>query len=228
MRAWFAAFIGWMVLLTLVALLSFQQYEAGTVWAAGVWILALMCFYLSLCNALLPLPTAWIVMLGATDQVADYADPWLRVLCVVVCGSIATVMANLNEYHLLSHRAGAELRAWARRSAAYRWAIRWFDVAPFHALMLVAFVPLPVDVVRWLAILRRYPRWRFATAYFVGRAARYLLLAGAAVLCQLTWWQILLIQAGILLLAALSRLFWRGRSATASATPDPPPAPQAD
>lgn len=213
MRIWFAAFIAWMALLAGAAAMSFSYYEAGRTWAAGAWALALMCFYLSLCNALLPLPTGWIVMLAATDQVAPYAPPWQRVALVALCGGAATAMANLNEYHILSHRLGARLRDKLRGSRVYQWSIRWFDLAPFQTLMLIAFLPIPVDVVRWLAILRRYPRGWYALAYFCGRTPRYALFAAVAAAAKLNWWQILLVQAGIILLAFLTRwLTWRKNS----------------
>ena len=219
MRLWFAGLLLWLALLTASARLAFGWYEAGATWAGGVWILALMCFYLTLCNALLPLPTGWIVMLAATNQVADYAEPWSRVLLVAVLGGLATTMANLNEYHILSHPRGARFRDRLRRSTPYQWAIRWFRMAPFQTLLLVAFIPIPVDVVRWLAILQRYCRVRFAAAYFVGRSVRYMLFAGIAVMWRLNWWQILLVQLGVLLIALLSRLVWRPSAARSDTLP---------
>ncbi|MBN2445858.1 MAG: hypothetical protein JXO22_03990 [Phycisphaerae bacterium] len=210
MRLWFLIFVTWAMALTLIAHLSIAQYEAGNTAAAGAWILALMCFYLSLCNTMCPLPTMWIVMLAATDSVADYAPPWQRVLLTAACGAVATAMANLNEYHVLSHRSGARLRQRLRDTRTYQWAVRWFNSAPFAALTLVAFVPIPIDVVRWLAILRRYSRHRFAAAYVLGRGVRYLLFAGVAVAAGLNWWQILLVQVGIIVAGLLGRFAWTG------------------
>jgi len=209
MRLWFAIFVLWAIVLTLTARAAFAQYEQGSAVAAGVWVLALMCFYLSLCNALLPLPTAWIVMLAATNLVADYAPPWARVLLVAVLGGLATTVSNLNEYHILSHPVGRRLRDRVRNTRAYRWAIQWFNRAPFAALALMAFIPIPVDVIRWLAILRRYARPRFAAAYFIGRGGRYLIFATLSVIWQLSGMQILGVQVAIVLLAALGRVAWQ-------------------
>jgi membrane protein YqaA with SNARE-associated domain len=206
--AWFGGFIlwtfGWMVL----ALQVPEYYGYADMWALRVSMLAAMCFYLSLCNAILPLPTAWIVLLAAAPQYAVVETGWLRVLIVATLASLSTVMANLNEYHVLSYvlRWGWGQRL--RRTRVYGWAIRWFDKAPFQLLALIAFIPLPIDAVRWLAVLRRYPRGRFALAYLVGRWPRYMLFAWCSVWLALRGWQIVLIQVGLVCVALAARLLW--------------------
>ena len=201
LRLWFVSYLVWIGVLFAVALAAFHRYEAGgSPHARALWLLALGAFYLSLCNSLLPLPTAWIVLLLASDDVALVANPWARVALVSLLATTATVMANLNEYHLLGYIFRARLGQRIRRSHVYRWALRWFDVAPFQTLMLVSFVPLPIDFVRWLAILRRYPRPRFAAAYWLGRLPRYVLMAGVAVMLRLSTWQIAWIQIAIVAL----------------------------
>jgi membrane protein YqaA with SNARE-associated domain len=207
LRLWFAVFLGWMAGLFAFALMTFGRYEAGDTAALGLWILALTAFYVSLCNSLLPLPTAWIILLAASDEVLLFDSALLRVVVVTVLGATATMMANLNEYHILGCLFRARLGARLRRTRAYRWAVRWFDVAPLQTLTLFAFLPIPVDVVRWLAILRGYSRLRFALAYWLGRAPRYALLAGLSVAVHLGTWEIVLIQVGIIL-ALGARLIW--------------------
>ena len=180
-----------------VALLMFTRYEAGDPHALALWLLALTGFYVSLCNSLVPLPTSWVFLLLASDDVMLFESAWLRVAVVAVLGSTATMMANLNEYHIFGYFLRARLGDRIRATHVYRWAIRWFDVSPFQTLTLIAFIPVPVDFVRWLAILRRYPRWRFAAAYWLGRLPRYALLAGISVALRLSTWEIILIQVGI-------------------------------
>ncbi len=205
LRGWFALYLLWMGGLALLARAMFQQYEDGADASRGLWLLALTCFYLSLCNIFLPMPTTWIVLLAGSDEMALIRDPLLRIALVGVCGALATTMANLNEYHVLGYFFRARLGDRVRRTRAYRWSARWFDVSPFRVLMLVSFVPIPVDVVRWIAILRRYPRPRYAGAYFLGRALRYALLSGLSIALRLTTVQIIIIQA-VLALALAARV----------------------
>ena len=75
LRAWFAAFVLWMVGLAVLALLMFQGYEQGDARAMGVWLLALMCFYLSLCNVFVPLPSAWISFTNLWGRSCEGGSP---------------------------------------------------------------------------------------------------------------------------------------------------------
>lgn len=220
-RTWFVLFVGWMTALAVAALVLFSHYEQGDPLALRAWILVLMCFYLSLCNTFLPLPTVWIILLAASPEYALVQSGPLRVLLVAGLSTFATIVANLSEYHVLAQLFEFGLGRRIRRTRLYGWSVRWFDRAPFQLLALIAFVPVPIDAVRWLAVLRGYSRVRFSLAYLVGRGPRYLLFAWCSVLLELGAGQILLIQAVLLALALVSRLVWsvvrRGRrSAEAS------------
>jgi membrane protein YqaA with SNARE-associated domain len=212
LRLWFAAYLAWMSGLLTVALLTFGRYEAGDPTALALWLLALTGFYVSLCNSLVPLPTAWIILLAASGDVMLFESALLRIAAVAAVGASATMMSNLNEYHIFGYFLRARLGDRIRRTHVYRWAIRWFDVSPFQTLTLIAFIPIPVDFVRWLAILRRYSRPRFAAAYWLGRLLRYGLLAGVSVVLALGVREIILIQVGIVVVlgARLLRVALRG------------------
>lgn len=223
LRAWFVVLLLWLGGLAAVALLMFGRYEQGDPLAMRVWLLALMCFYLSLCNGLLPLPTAWIILFAASPEMGLFESPWLGVVTVAGLGAVATIFANLTEYHALAFLFRYGLGHRIRRTRVYRWSIRWFNVSPFQTLALIGFVPIPIDAVRWLAILRHYSRARFALAYFAGRGLRYLLLAWFAVLLELGVWQIVAVQVVIVVAALAGRLAWPlvGRWFGPARTPTP-------
>ncbi len=208
LRLWFGGYLAWLAGLTAVALLLLPHLETEAAGVRGLWMLALMAFYLSLCNLFMPLPTAWIILFAASPDGGVFDLAWQRVLAVALVGAVATAVANLNEYHVLWFLFGRGLGNRIRRSRVYRWAVRWFDVAPFQVLALIGFIPVPIDAIRWLAILQRYSRWRFGLAYFTGRGLRYMLFAGFAVLVQLSGTEILALQVGLVLAALLLRLAW--------------------
>jgi membrane protein YqaA with SNARE-associated domain len=208
-RAWFAFFIFWLAGLAAVALWLLSRSEHGDdPLAMRAWILVLMCFYLSLCSTFLPLPTAGIILLAAAPDYALLAQPLLNILLVAVLGALATTLSNLTEYHLLAYGFGGGWGQRLRATETYAWAVRWFDRAPWQALALVAFIPIPIDVVRWLAALRGYSRLRFGLAYLLGRSGRYAIFAGCSVLFALGARQILLIQVGLVLAALTARGVW--------------------
>jgi membrane protein YqaA with SNARE-associated domain len=207
MRIWFGAFLLWMGGLAVLALTMLHRYEAdGDQRAMGIFLLAWMCFYLSLCNAFVPLPTTWVILAAASPGSGLTESDWLRIAAVSVVGALATVAANLNEYHVLAFLCHRGLGRRIRGTRLYQWSIHWFDVAPFQMLLAMGFFPLPVDAIRWLAILRRYSRVRFGLAYFLGRGARYVIFAAAATLMRFSSWQIAAIQVGIILLALVARV----------------------
>ncbi len=208
-RAWFAFFVVWMAVWAGLALWALHRSGLGDEGLAlRIWLFALICFYLSLCNTFLPLPTAWAVLLAAAPDYALVQTGWLRVLFTAGMLGLVTAVANLNEYHLLAYLLRFGLGRRVRQSSMYSWAARWFDRSPFQILVLIAFVPIPVDVVRWLAILRHYSRPRFALAYFVGRGLRYVLLALCSMVLVLGPRAIALIQVALVVMAILSRLVW--------------------
>ena len=201
LRRWFAALLVWLALLTAGASVSFARYEQGEPAAQHLWLVSLALFYLSLCCIFFPAPTAWIVMLLASNDVALLHSVPLRVLVVSCLCGFATAIANLNEYHLITFLLRYGWVGRVRETRAYHVAARWFGSAPFLVVVAVGFLPLPVDVVRWLAITFRYARWRFSLAYFIGRTPRYAVLAMSTVWFNLGWWEILLVQIGLVVLA---------------------------
>ena len=90
-----------------------------------------------------------------------------------------------------------------RENRLYRWAGTKFGSNPFLILTLVGFIPIPVDVIRWLAITTQYPRSRFFVAYFIGRWLRYAIWAVTALELELTERQILIFQCVLVVLILL-------------------------
>ena len=208
LRAWFLGFVVWLAALTAAACWGLAELEGnGSTFGSAIWILAGYAFYLSLCCTFFPAPTTWIVMLVASDMVAASVGLeghalW-RLVAVATVGAAATGLANLNEYHLfvylLRHRRVAKIRERRFLQAAGL----WFRTNPFSILALFSFLPIPVDVIRWLAITTRYSRLRFFLANFLGRWLRYALWAVAALGLDLSTRQIILIQAGLVVLALI-------------------------
>ncbi len=209
LRLWFVGFVAWLVMLCVVAGFGLVAYEAGSRLGMGIWLIALYMFYLSLCCTFFPAPTTWIVMTLASNYVAAELGlqhhPVGRMMVVAGVGALCTAMANLNEYHIFTFilRYGGVARI--RRTRFYAVAARWFGIRPFWTIVLFSFIPIPVDILRWLAITYRYPRLPFFFAYYLGRWVRYAGLAGVTIWGQLRWYHILIVQ-GVLAVTALIKI----------------------
>lgn len=209
LRAWFVVFLLWMGGLTLGAKWGLNVGAGGAPLGLATWLLCLYAFYLSLCCVFFPLPTSGAVLLMASDvaaaEVGIHGFGWARLLVVATVGAFATGMANLNEYHLFTYLLRIRRLGAVRETRLYRAAARWFETNPFLVIFAFSFIPIPVDVIRWLAIIDRYPRVRFFLAYFLGRWIRYALWCLTAMALALRPWHIIAIQA-LLVVAALMKM----------------------
>lgn len=144
--------------------------------------LIVFAVYLSVCCLFCPLPSAWIVAAVATAQAAVAPGIWSTTLLVATVGALASTVANLNEYHLLTWMLRSRRVAKLRNLKMYKKAEAWFARSPFTLLAIFNTLPLPIDVARMLAASYRYPRLHYAGANFVGRFVRY------GVIAYVTYW----------------------------------------
>ncbi|MEW6356287.1 MAG: VTT domain-containing protein [Planctomycetota bacterium] len=193
-RRWFWPFA---VGFGIVMLTAAYGVQAGMV-PGRIGHMAFFAAYMSLACTFCPLPTAWIFMWVGRDF-----NPFL----VATVGALGTCVANLNDYYLLSFLLRYRLADRVRAARTYDAAVRWFDKAPFVILSVATFLPISVDVVRLLAISRRYSRRWFALATFVGRWPRYVILALIGRELQLSWVGILIVFVA-LALVGLGKFGW--------------------
>lgn len=125
--------------------------------------------YMSAATTLTPLPTPPVIIHAATQA---------PVFLVALVGALGTVVAYLIEYAVLGRVLALDRLRGVRENRAYLKLAALFDRLPFVSLAVAAFLPLPVDGVRLLAIARRYSRARYALAAFIGRLPRYAMIAG--------------------------------------------------
>ncbi len=158
-----------------LAFAAFLAVGGSALWLArttlrepGLEVLLLLLLYLSFACTFLPLPTAWIVLWAARET---------GVLWVALVATAGTCIANLHDYHIVSGLSRIGRLQRARESPWHARAVAWFRRAPFVSLALAAFLPLPIDAVRLLAISAGYPRRAYVLATYAGRFPRYLLLA---------------------------------------------------
>ena len=132
-----------------------------------------LAIYASLACTFIPLPVNVIVAVAATRAVAVGTGLWDTVLLIGLVGAGASMLANLNDYHIFTWMLRHHRIASIRHTRIYAIAARWFDRSPFFLVTVFNILPVPVDVVRILATTNRYPRIPFAAANFIGRFVRY-------------------------------------------------------
>ncbi len=130
----------------------------------------LMDFFLYMCLAcqFFPIPTL--------PPIAFMAKVFHPVLISAV-GALGTCIANLNDYAILGWLFRNHRIRKIRDIGTYRKFLHFFDRYAFLTLVVGAFLPIPVDVVRLMAISRAYTYWKYLLATFIGRFPRYLIIA---------------------------------------------------
>ena len=231
---WLAAY----ALLLAAALTALAWLVAGQTWewswrgriiarnlaalAPAVKLLALG-IYLSMACTFLPLNTGVVVAAVAMQQANLAPDIWSTDLLVAVVVAAASTIANINDYHiftlLLRHRRVAAVR----NTRFYQAAARWFAVRPFGILMIFNIIPVPVDVVRMLAVSCRYRRGPFGAANFLGRFIRYAAIAAVTYsLGEDYGWLAVVGLLGLAVVLALVRVIRRPGPSRAANEPAPP------
>jgi len=162
-KKWIALFAGFLALSGMLYILTqtvprLSRFE----------VLVLLLLYTSIAFTFCPLPTAWIMLWAARE-----IDP----LSVAFVGAVGTCIANLHDYYILNFLFGLDKVRKVKETAFYHSAVKWFGKAPFLTLTVASFLPIPIDVVRMLAVSTGYPRSRYVLATFAGRFPRYILLA---------------------------------------------------
>jgi membrane protein YqaA with SNARE-associated domain len=162
-KKWIASFAVFFAAAGILYLLS-RELEP----LASFEVLLLLLIYNSVACTFLPLPTAWIILWAARET-----DP----LSASIIGVAGTCIANLHDYYIINHLFGIDRIGKVKGKSFYRSAVKWFERAPFITLTVASFLPIPIDVVRILAVSTGYSRLKYTLATFAGRFPRYLLLA---------------------------------------------------
>jgi membrane protein YqaA with SNARE-associated domain len=195
LRAWFGPFI-----LLLAVVVAVYFWNGRSTLAGGI---AFLFGYLSLACTFLPLPTSWLIIWAAGP--AEGGGLGLPPLVVATVGALATAVANMHDYYLLTYLYRFRSVQKIRTTRLYHRVAGWYNRAPFATLAAASFLPIPIDFVRLLAISEGYSRLKFALGSLVGRWPRYLAFAILAEQFKMGWQWVL----GILGATAVLGL-WRG------------------
>lgn len=119
------------------------------------------------CN-LVPLPTYVLVIYVSHDY-----PLWL----IVATGAVGATISAMIEYLIIDFLMDFDRFARLKQNGKYKKYARYFDRFSFGSIFLTSVIPLPVDVIRLMAITRRYVKWKYLLATFVGRIPRIFIFA---------------------------------------------------
>ena len=123
-------------------------------------------------NSLAPVPyDGYIIALGA---LAPKYPIWL----IVLLGVIGTVIIEAWNMELLGRLLARDSTRGFRSHPVTMVTLRWYQKAPFWSLVGTCILPIvPHYPMRVLAVLGRYPMWKYQLSVILGRGGRYTWLA---------------------------------------------------
>ncbi len=122
-------------------------------------------------------PSQFLIAIVPHEPVFLYFSKFyspLSVTCVAIVGTSLAEVLNYSAFKYVGDLKSfkkAHYRKWVNRL------ITLFNKAPFVALLVAGFTPVPFYPFRFLVVLARYPLLKYILAIFLSRTPRFYLLA---------------------------------------------------
>ncbi len=155
------------------------------------------------------------------EPVIVEAAKWEPVWAVTTVATVGYMYTEYINWHVYSWLLVWERLARYRSRPSVRWCIALFSYSPFWMVVICAFTPLPFWPARMLAILHRYPLWRFMLATLVGRVPGFFAYAWLGNLVSVPTW----ILVAVIVVPAAAVIGWRLLKGVPLLAETTPPAP---
>jgi membrane protein YqaA with SNARE-associated domain len=177
----------------------------------SLWVLFLYCF-----------PAEFIIATVPHEPVLLYFAKFYSPLTVAAVSVAGTVLTEVLNYTVFKYVADLKLFRKMLTSRTVQKTVHLFKKAPFAALWVAGFTPVPFYPFRFLVVIARYPLWKYIAAVITSRAPRMYIIALAARAIRFPDYVILII-TGVLIVAAnvpiVRKLFKGRRQPAASGEP---------
>lgn len=129
---------------------------------------------------------------------------------VTIASTLLTEALNYSTFKYV-----ADLKAFDKvhRSKFMKKLISYFNKAPFTALLIAAFTPVPFYPFRFMVVMARYPIWKYLLATFLARTPRFFILAyiGHSIKIPDVWLVLLFVALVVILYAPLLKTLKKRR-----------------
>jgi membrane protein YqaA with SNARE-associated domain len=179
----------------------------------SLWVLFFYCF-----------PAEFIIATVPHEPVLFYFAKFYPPLTIALVSIAGTVLTEIINYNAFRYVADWRVLQKMLRSQAVRKTVALFKKAPFIALWVAAFTPIPFYPFRFLVVLAKYPLIKYLLAVVTSRTPRFFILALAARAIKVPDYLLLILFVVLIAVANIPilRKVRRGRQKPADS---PPPAP---
>ncbi len=186
-----------------IGLLVWWLTSASLRESKSLWVLFLYCF-----------PAEFIIATVPHEPVLLYFAKFYSPLTVALVSVAGTLLTETLNYTVFKYTADLKVFRKMLASRTVQKAVHLFNKAPFTALWVAGFTPIPFYPFRFLVVIARYPLGKYLLAVLTSRAPRMYLIALAARAIRFPD-SLILIITGVLIVAAnvpiVKKLFKRRR-----------------
>jgi len=122
-------------------------------------------------------PAEFLIAIVPHEPVLLYFSKFYSPLAVTLVGISGTVLAEMINYSVFKYVGDLKRFNRVRHTKWVSKTIDLFNKAPFVALLVAGFTPVPFYPFRFLVVLARYPLPKYILAIFLSRTPRFYLLA---------------------------------------------------
>ena len=122
-------------------------------------------------------PSEFIVGLVPHEPVLLYYGKYYSPFTVALVAVTGTVLAEALNYSVFSFINSTRLFEKMRRKKIVSKIVELFNKAPFTAIIIAGFTPVPFFPIRFLVVMSNYLEIKYLLAVFLSRAPRFYILA---------------------------------------------------
>lgn len=122
-------------------------------------------------------PSQFLIAIVPHEPVFLYFSKFYSPLSVTLVAIAGTMLAEVLNYSVFKYVGDLKPLQSVHYSTWVKKLIKLFNTAPFSALLVAGFTPVPFYPFRFLVVLARYPLLKYILAVFLSRTPRFYLLA---------------------------------------------------
>jgi len=122
-------------------------------------------------------PSEFLIGLIPHEPILLYYGGFYSPFTVALVSVVGTVLAETMNYSVFRFVSDTALFEKMRRKKAVDAIVELFGKAPFTAIVVAGFTPVPFFPIRFLVVMGQYPVLKYALGVFLSRAPRFYILA---------------------------------------------------
>ncbi len=153
-------------IILILALLIWWLSSASIRQSKSLWVLFFYSF-----------PSEFLISLVPHEPMLLYFGKYYPPLTVALVGVLGTVMTEAINYSVFKFVSDLALFKKLQQKKAVTKIVDLFRRAPFTAIWVAGFTPVPFYPIRFLVVLSRYPVWKYLLGVLLSRTPRFYILA---------------------------------------------------